>query len=74
MRGEIKMHGRTIVLREYKIMPHNAEELSEKEKRKVIRDNVQPLLEKGAWAHAPAAKVLSNFVINQGMSANYWPI
>jgi hypothetical protein len=69
MRGELKMHGRTIVLREYKIMPHNAEEISDKEKRKSIRENVLPLLDKGAWAHAPAAKVL-NPIANQCMSAN----
>jgi hypothetical protein len=58
MRGELKMHARTIVLREYKVIPHNADELSEKEKRKAIRENVLPLLEKGAWAHVPAIKVL----------------
>jgi hypothetical protein len=58
LRGELKTHGRTIVLCEYKIMPSNADELSEKDRRKAIKDNVGPLLEKGAWAHAPAAKVI----------------
>jgi hypothetical protein len=56
MRGDLKTHGRTIILREYNIMPPNADELSEKEKRKAIKDNVTPLLTKGTWAHAPAAK------------------
>jgi hypothetical protein len=60
LRGELKTHGRTIVLREYKLMPPNADELSEKERRKAIRENVAPLLERGAWAHAPAAKVIPN--------------
>jgi hypothetical protein len=58
IRGELKTHGRTIVLREYKITPSNADELSEKEKRKAVRENVAPLLLKGAWAHAPAARVI----------------
>jgi hypothetical protein len=58
MRGELKTHGRTIVLREYKIIPFNADELTEKDKRKAIRGNVAPLLVKGAWAHAPAARVI----------------
>jgi hypothetical protein len=63
MRGELKTHGRTIVLCEYKIIPSNAEELSEKEKRKAIRENVAPLLVKGAWAHAPAARVTKFCII-----------
>jgi hypothetical protein len=57
MRGELKSHGRTIVLREYKITPPNADELSEKEKQRAIKENIAPLLVKGAWAHAPAARV-----------------
>jgi hypothetical protein len=57
MRCELKIHGRTVVLREYNIMPQDADELSERERRKAIKDKVTPLLEKGAWAHAPAVKV-----------------
>jgi hypothetical protein len=57
MRGELKTHGRSIVLREYKVIPPNADELSEKEKRVAIRENIAPLLMKGTWAHAPAARV-----------------
>jgi hypothetical protein len=58
LRGELKAHGRTTVLREYKIMPLNADELTEQEKRKAIKDNVTPLLERGEWAHASTSKVV----------------
>jgi hypothetical protein len=64
MRGELKTHGRTIVLREYKITPSNADELSEKDKRKAIKENVAPLLVQGAWAHAPAARVINYYYMS----------
>jgi hypothetical protein len=71
MRGELKMHGRTIVLREYKIIPQNTDELSDKEKRKAIRENVAPLLDRGSWAHAPAVKVFMNIILSKSLTTSY---